>query len=132
MRGYIEINLKKHDLQIIRDVLDDSTSTKGEKRRAQLLLALNSNKIENLGLSDYQIAEAANVNKMTITRIKMKLQETNSIEKTIKRKNYKENTKRNKPSLINKNYIKMIKSSTPPEGKKRWTCRLISELYMII
>jgi hypothetical protein len=109
--------------------LDDNSSTNGEKRRAKLLLALYSNKIENLGLSDYQIAKAANVNKMTITRIKMKLQETNSIGKTIKRKNYEENTKRNKPSLINRNYIMMIKSSTPPEGKNRWTCRLISEHY---
>jgi transposase len=129
MRGYIEIYLKEQDLQFIKDILDDSSSTNGERRRAQLLLALYSNKIENLGLSDYQIAKAANVNKMTITRLKKKLQETNSIGKTIKRKNYEENTKRNKPSLINRNYIMMIKSSTPPEGKNHWTYRLISEHY---
>jgi hypothetical protein len=127
--NYIKIKLSEKDLDFIDNINIDPLATKLEKRRARLLLKIYNNSLNYFEKTETSIANKEQVSLQTLVRLKTQFNETNSIEQTIKRKNYKPFTTRQKINPNLKKEIINIALATPPRSKKHWSYRMISNHY---
>ncbi len=127
--NYIKIKLSEKDLDFIDNINIDPLATKLEKRRARLLLKIYNNSLNYFEKTETSIANKEQVSLQTLVRLKTQFNETNSIEQTIRRKNYKPFTTRQRTNSNLKKEIIDIAQATPPKSKKRWSYRMISNHY---
>jgi transposase len=129
MKKHIKIELNSQAEKYTKAILNNDNYSSNEKRRARILLKLHENNVCNLGLLSSEIAKSENVSQDTICNIKRRYFETRSVPDTVRRKKRRANEKRNRLPVESKNMIISIAKSIPPEGKTRWTYRMISNFY---
>jgi transposase len=129
MKKQRKVELNSLEVKFANSILNNSSYSSIEKRRARILLKLHENNINELGLRSSEIAKTENISQDTIFNIKRRFFKTNSIKDTVKRKKRRANEKRNRLPVESKDMIISIAKSIPPEGKRRWTYRMISNFY---
>ena len=129
MKKHRKIKLNSLEVKFTNTILNSSNYSLNEKRRARILLKLHENNVCELGFLSSEIAETEHVSQDTICNIKRRYFETGSVPDTVRRKKRRANEKRNRLPVESKNMIISIAKSIPPEGKTRWTYRMISNFY---
>ena len=129
MNKHIKITLNPQEIKFTNTILNSSNYSSNEKRRARILLKLHENNVCELGMLSSEIAETEHISHDTICNIKRRFFETKSVKDTVKRKPRIANEKRNRLPVESKDIIISIAKTNPPEEKKRWTYRMISDYY---
>lgn len=116
-----KITLTENEAQALRDFVKCGKKSAREIIRARALL------LDSEGKSDIEIAKILEIRRETVWSIRQKVSVNRS--KGIL-ESLKDNPRSGKPIRVDdrvKANVTMIACSTPPEGRARWTLRLIAD-----
>lgn len=114
----IEIKLDEKSIMVLKKIVKNGKRAVREVRRANILLLSNS------GKGNDEIAEILNVNRDTVLKVK-KRYIMNGLERSIHDAERPGQPKKYAEKEIAE--IISLACSSPPEGRKRWSIRLIVE-----
>jgi len=114
----ITINLKQDETESLRRIVKKGSGSVREVRRANILL------LANKGKESKEIAEVLEVNKSTVAYVK-KRYVTGGLQNALKEKSRPGQPKKYEEKQ--KAEIIAMACTSPPEGRKRWTIRLLTE-----
>jgi len=119
MKKIYEVNLTKEERDYLVGLLMGGTKKVREVKRAQVLLKADD------GWTDQHIADAIGVGQATAERIRKRYVQE-GIEVAVHGKKPNREYKRKIDGEVEARLI-MLVSSSPPEGHKRWTLRLLAD-----
>ncbi len=124
--------MKKHIVRLTRDEHEKlnklTTSGRGPARmftRARILLKADQSD-DGPGWSDERISEAFDVTVQTIERVRKQLVEE-GFDAVLSRREYKQKISRKKIDGDVEARLIALSCSDPPEGRARWTLRLLAD-----
>ncbi len=124
--------MKKYNVRLSKDeratIKKLMTSGRGPARmftRARILLKADQSD-EGPGWSDERISEALEVTVQTIERVRKQLVEE-GFDAVLSRREYKQKVSRKKIDGDMEARLIALSCSDPPEGRARWTLRLLAE-----
>lgn len=119
------VRLSREEREALRKLL---TSGRGPARmftRARILLKADQGE-EGPGWSDERISEAFDVTVQTVERVRKQLVEE-GFEAVLSRREYKQKVSRKKIDGDVEAHIVALSCSEPPEGRAKWTLRLLAD-----
>ena len=124
--------MKKYNVRLSKDeratIKKLMTSGRGPARmftRARILLKADQSD-EGPGWSDERISEALEVTVQTIERVRKQLVEE-GCDAVLSRREYKQKVSRKKIDGDMEAHLIALSCSDPPEGRARWTLRLLAD-----
>jgi len=124
--------MKKYNVRLSKDeratIKKLMTSGRGPARmftRARILLKADQSD-EGPGWSDERISEALEVTVQTIERVRKQLVEE-GFDAVLSRREYKQKVSRKKIDGDMEAHLIALSCSDPPEGRARWTLRLLAD-----
>ena len=124
MKKYI-VRLSNHECETLKKLI---TSGRGPARmfaRARILLKADQSD-DGPGWSDERISEAFDVTVQTIERVRKQLVEE-GFDAVLSRREYKQKVSRKKIDGDVEARLIALSCSAPPEGRARWTLRLLAD-----
>ena len=117
------IKLCKEERKRIREIIDDKNTSKGIRRRGDILLLLDRNVGKRM--TNEEVAERSSVSRQTVWNI-IKEYHTIGLENTLK---YKQTKPRRTPIVTGDVEARVIALACgrPPEGYSKWTVRLLTQ-----
>lgn len=119
------VRLSREEREILNKLL---TSGRGPARmftRVRILLKADQSK-EGPAWSDEKISEAFDVTVQTVERVRKQLVEE-GFEAVLSRREYKQKVSRKKIDGEVEAHVVALSCSEPPEGRSRWTLRLLAD-----
>jgi transposase len=118
------INLSKEERESLLAMIKTGKEAAYKLSHARILLAVDDNE-RSAFLSDVAISELLHVSPKTIQRIRKRCVEE-GLDSAIKRKQHSK-TRPRKIQGDEEAHLIAIACSQPPEGRKRWTVRLLAD-----
>ena len=124
--------MKKHIVRLSRDEREKlkklTTSGRGPAQiftRARILLKADQS-ADGPGWPDEKISEASDVTVQTVERVRKQLVEE-GCDAVLSRREYKQKVSRKKIDGDMEAHLIALSCSDPPEGRARWTLRLLAD-----
>ena len=124
MKKYI-VRLSHDERQKLKKMVNSGRGPARMFTRARILLKADQG-AEGPGWSDEKISEAFDVTVQTVERIRKQLVEE-GLDAVLSRREYKQKISRKKIDGEVEAHLIALSCSEPPEGRARWTLRLLAE-----
>ena len=118
------VTLKEEERMSLEELVRKGTNPAYKVNHARILLLANTNK-EDGGWKDLDISQALRISVATIERVRQRLVEQ-GIEAALNRKEQK-NRKKRRLDGEKEAHLIALTCSSPPEGQKRWTMKMLAE-----
>jgi hypothetical protein len=124
MKKYV-VRLSEEEREILKKLIASGRGSAKMFTRARILLKADQSD-EGPGWSDENISEALEITVQSIERIRKQLVEE-GFEAVLSRKKYTRKVSRKKIDGDVEAHLVALSCSSPPEGRARWTLRLLAD-----
>lgn len=118
------VELSAEERQQLTDLVSKGKAMARKIRHAQILLKADQSP-RGSGWTDQQIAEAYGISTLTVGRIRQRLVE-HGLEDALARRPHEQGARRKMDGAAEARLIALA-CSAPPEGRTRWTIRLLAD-----